>query len=144
MLYINIPPLITLLTSTSLAAIALLLNTSIHNNQYSNKNIKTISGTIKDTKTYTYQVNKIIRSKDKVKKRIRKKKKICALGKQNTCLLHFFHFFCYNYKGLLLVKKGEIKLSKIKMFSLGGLDENGKNMFVIEIDKNIFVFLRQD
>lgn len=31
-------------------------------------------------------------------------------------------------------------MSKIKMFSLGGLDENGKNMFVIEIDKNIFVF----
>ena len=26
------------------------------------------------------------------------------------------------------------------MFSLGGLDENGKNMFVIEVDKNIFVF----
>ena len=26
------------------------------------------------------------------------------------------------------------------MFSLGGLDESGKNMFVIEIDKNIFVF----
>ena len=26
-----------------------------------------------DTKTYTYPVNKIIRSKDKVKKRIRKK-----------------------------------------------------------------------
>ena len=26
------------------------------------------------------------------------------------------------------------------MFSLGGLDENGKNMFVIEIDKNILVF----
>ena len=50
-----------------------ILNTSIHNNQYSNKNIKTISGTIKDTKTYTYPVNKIIRSKDKVKKRIRKK-----------------------------------------------------------------------
>ena len=72
MLYINIPPLITLLTSTSLAAITLLLNTSIHNNQYS-KNIKTISGTIKDTKTYTYPINKIIRSKDKVKKRIRKK-----------------------------------------------------------------------
>ena len=36
------------------------------------------------------------------------------------------------------MRKGEIKLSKIKMFSLGGLDENGKNMFVIEIDKNIF------
>ena len=31
-------------------------------------------------------------------------------------------------------------MSKIKMFSLGGLDENGKNMFVIEIDKAIFVF----
>ena len=26
------------------------------------------------------------------------------------------------------------------MFSLGGLDENGKNMFVIEINKNIFIF----
>ena len=26
------------------------------------------------------------------------------------------------------------------MFSLGGLDENGKNMFVIEIEKDIFVF----
>lgn len=31
-------------------------------------------------------------------------------------------------------------MSKIKMFSLGGLDENGKNMFVIEINNNIFVF----
>ena len=31
-------------------------------------------------------------------------------------------------------------MSKIKMFSLGGLDENGKNMFVIEINDNIFVF----
>ncbi len=31
-------------------------------------------------------------------------------------------------------------MSKIKIFSLGGLDENGKNTYVIEIDKNIFVF----
>jgi len=31
-------------------------------------------------------------------------------------------------------------MSKIKMFSLGGLDENGKNMFVIEINDGIFVF----
>lgn len=31
-------------------------------------------------------------------------------------------------------------MSKIRMFSLGGLDENGKNMFVIEINKNIFIF----
>ena len=31
-------------------------------------------------------------------------------------------------------------MSKIKMFSLGGLDENGKNMFVIEIDNGIYVF----
>lgn len=72
MLYINIPPLITLLTSTSLVAITLLL-TNIHNHQYSNKNIKTTREIIKDTKTYSYPVNKIIRSKDKVKKRIRKK-----------------------------------------------------------------------
>lgn len=73
MLYLNISPLITLLTSTFLAAIPLLLNTSIYNHQYSNKNITITSGTIKDAKTYTYPVNKIIRSKDKVKKRIRKK-----------------------------------------------------------------------
>ncbi len=31
-------------------------------------------------------------------------------------------------------------MSKIKMFSLGGLDESGKNMFVIEINDKIFVF----
>ena len=31
-------------------------------------------------------------------------------------------------------------MSKIKIFSLGGLDENGKNMYVIEIDKDLFVF----
>ena len=73
MLYLNISPLITLLTSTFLAAIPLLLNTSIHNHKYSNKNITIPSGTIKDAKTYTYPVNKIIRSKDKVKKRIRRK-----------------------------------------------------------------------
>lgn len=73
MLYINIPPLITLLTSTFLAVITLLLNTNIHNNRYSNKNIKTTREIIKDTKTYSYPVNKIIRSKDKVKKRIKRK-----------------------------------------------------------------------
>ena len=31
-------------------------------------------------------------------------------------------------------------MSKIKLFSLGGLDENGKNMFIIEVDKEIFVW----
>ena len=31
-------------------------------------------------------------------------------------------------------------MSKIKMFSLGGLNESGKNMFVIEINKIIFIF----
>ncbi len=33
-----------------------------------------------------------------------------------------------------------IKLSKIKIFGLGGLAENGKNCYVIEIDDSIFVF----
>jgi len=33
-----------------------------------------------------------------------------------------------------------IKLSKIKIFGLGGLAENGKNSYVIEIDNDIFVF----
>jgi len=31
-------------------------------------------------------------------------------------------------------------LSKIKIFALGGLNENGKNMYVIDVDKDIFVF----
>ena len=31
-------------------------------------------------------------------------------------------------------------MSKIKIFSLGGLNENGKNMYVIKVDKDIFVF----
>ena len=30
-------------------------------------------------------------------------------------------------------------MSKIKIFSLGGLNEIGKNMYVIEIDKDILV-----
>ena len=33
-----------------------------------------------------------------------------------------------------------IKLSKIKIFGLGGLAENGKNCYVIDIDNDIFVF----
>lgn len=31
-------------------------------------------------------------------------------------------------------------MSKIKIFSLGGLNENGKNLYVVEVDKDIFVF----
>ena len=31
-------------------------------------------------------------------------------------------------------------MSKIKIFSLGGLNENGKNMYVVEVDQDIFVF----
>lgn len=31
-------------------------------------------------------------------------------------------------------------MSKIKVFSLGGLNENGKNLYVVEVDKDIFVF----
>ena len=31
-------------------------------------------------------------------------------------------------------------MSKINIFSLGGLNENGKNMYVVEVDKNIYVF----
>lgn len=36
-------------------------------------------------------------------------------------------------------KKGE-NMSKIKIFSLGGLNEIGKNMYVVEVDQDIFVF----
>ena len=31
-------------------------------------------------------------------------------------------------------------MSKIKIFSLGGLNEIGKNMYVVEVDQDIFVF----
>lgn len=31
-------------------------------------------------------------------------------------------------------------MSKIKIFSLGGLNETGKNMYIVEVDKDIFVF----
>ncbi len=33
-----------------------------------------------------------------------------------------------------------IKLSKIRIFGLGGLAENGKNCYVVEIDEEIFIF----
>ena len=31
-------------------------------------------------------------------------------------------------------------MSKIKIFALGGLNENGKNMYVVNVDNEIFVF----
>ena len=31
-------------------------------------------------------------------------------------------------------------MNKIKIVSLGGLNENGKNTYVIEIDEKIFIF----
>ena len=31
-------------------------------------------------------------------------------------------------------------MSKIKIFALGGLNENGKNLYVVEVDSDIFVF----
>lgn len=31
-------------------------------------------------------------------------------------------------------------MSKIKIFALGGLNENGKNMYIIDVDHNLFIF----
>lgn len=31
-------------------------------------------------------------------------------------------------------------MSKVKIFALGGLNENGKNMYVVDVDDNIFIF----
>lgn len=31
-------------------------------------------------------------------------------------------------------------MSKIRIFSLGGLNENGKNMYVVDVDNNVFIF----
>src|SRR5574344_2379209 len=36
--------------------------------------------------------------------------------------------------------EGSEEMSKIKIFSLGGLNEVGKNMYVVEVDNDIFVF----
>ena len=41
---------------------------------------------------------------------------------------------------LICKKKEGIKLSKIKIFALGGLNEDGKNMYVTEVDEDIFIF----
>ena len=51
-------------------------------------------------------------------------------------LIFFFGIIITNKELLERV----IKLSKIKIFGLGGLAENGKNSYVIEIDNSIFVF----
>ena len=32
-------------------------------------------------------------------------------------------------------------MSKIKIFSLGGLNENGKNTYIVEIDEKIFILV---
>ena len=40
---------------------------------------------------------------------------------------------------MIYIKKGE-EMSKIKIFALGGLNENGKNMYVVNVDEDIFVF----
>ncbi len=46
------------------------------------------------------------------------------------------------YRGTLLKIKyrKELNMSKIRIFSLGGLNENGKNLYVVEVDQDIFVF----
>ena len=31
-------------------------------------------------------------------------------------------------------------MSKIKIFALGGLNENGKNMYVVDVDNDVFIF----
>ena len=31
-------------------------------------------------------------------------------------------------------------MSKIKIFALGGLNEDGKNMYVIDVDNDVFIF----
>lgn len=34
---------------------------------------------------------------------------------------------------------GCVRLSKIRFFALGGLGENGKNMYVVEVDQQLFI-----
>jgi ribonuclease J len=35
--------------------------------------------------------------------------------------------------------KGSVNMSNIRFFALGGLGENGKNMYVVEVDRNLFI-----
>ncbi len=45
------------------------------------------------------------------------------------------------HKGVFTRKqRKEKQMSKIKIFALGGLNENGKNMYVVNVDEDIFVF----
>lgn len=39
----------------------------------------------------------------------------------------------------VILRKGD-KMSKIKIFGLGGLNEYGKNMYVVQVDEDIYVF----
>lgn len=41
---------------------------------------------------------------------------------------------------LIIKYRKEENMSKIRIFSLGGLNENGKNLYVVEVDKDIFIF----
>lgn len=49
-------------------------------------------------------------------------------------------FFAIIYKSLYFIMKERRNMSKINIFGLGGLNENGKNMYVIEVDEDIYVF----
>ncbi len=58
-----------------------------------------------------------------------------------TSLFFFYNEFTRkNFRKILIFRKGMKTMSKIKIFSLGGLDESGKNTYCIEVDKDLFVF----
>lgn len=41
---------------------------------------------------------------------------------------------------MIWLRTEDLFMSKINIFALGGLNESGKNMYVVEIDKDIFIF----
>lgn len=40
----------------------------------------------------------------------------------------------------MFIYEGGVFMNKIKVFSLGGLNENGKNLYVVEINGRILLF----
>jgi len=38
-----------------------------------------------------------------------------------------------------IATKGSVRMSQVRFFSLGGLGENGKNMYVIEVERQLFI-----
>ena len=58
---------------------------------------------------------------------------------QNKIIVLILKHDIINMDKMTLQNEGCVKLSDIRFFSLGGLGENGKNMYVVEVDRSLFI-----